>query len=230
LESRNGSLTGAGARSTFRALWRSAAATIWTVDATSKAEPRIVKIVFRILNLLFQGAWLRGKWRLVCQRLAPVDSDGHADYYDPAHHEAASKFIGQRAFWTKYAAGEQGQALSQSRICFMDFFWPIRFNGPNRAWRVNPMKKLVFAILLIASPAWAQTKLLPKNVTARADPCTPIGRTADGKLVYSMKCENLPAPPSPPPQAEISAPPVPEPEVQHSGIFGLSYERKRPGE
>jgi hypothetical protein len=112
----------------------------------------------------------------------------------------------------------------------MDFFWPIRFNGPNRAWRVNPMKKLVFAILLIASPAWAQTKLLPKNVTARADPCAPIGRTADGKLVYSMKCENLPAPPPPPPQAEISAPPAPEPEVQRSGIFGLSYERKRPGE
>src|ERR1700730_12357627 len=56
------------------------------------------------------------------------------------------------------------------------------------------MKKLVLAILLIASPAWAQTKLLPKSVTARADPRAPIGRTADGKLVYSMKCENLPAP------------------------------------
>jgi len=85
------------------------------------------------------------------------------------------------------------------------------------------MKKLVFAILLISSPAWAQTKLPPKSVTARADPCAPIGRTADGKLVYSMKCDNLPAPPSP--QAEISAPP-PEPEVQRSGIFGWSYERK----
>ncbi|HMH60391.1 MAG TPA: hypothetical protein VK561_03725 [Bradyrhizobium sp.] len=89
------------------------------------------------------------------------------------------------------------------------------------------MKKLVFAILLISSPAWAQTKLPPKSVTARADPCAPIGRTADGKLVYSMKCDNLPAPPSP--QAEISAPP-PEPEVQRSGIFGWSYERKRPAE
>ena len=86
------------------------------------------------------------------------------------------------------------------------------------------MKKLVFVILLISSPAWAQTNLSPKGVTARADPCAPIGRTADGKLVYSMKCDNLPAPPSP--QAEISAPP-PEPEVQRSGIFGWSYERKR---
>ncbi|HMI16398.1 MAG TPA: hypothetical protein VK526_08590 [Bradyrhizobium sp.] len=89
------------------------------------------------------------------------------------------------------------------------------------------MKKLVFAILLISSPAWAQTKLPPKSATARADPCAPIGRTADGKLVYSMKCDNLPAPLSP--QAEISAPP-PDPEVQRSGIFGWSYERKRSAE
>jgi hypothetical protein len=90
------------------------------------------------------------------------------------------------------------------------------------------MKTLVFIILLIASPAWAQVKLVPKNVTSRADPCAPIGQTADRKLVYSLKCDNLPAPP-PPPQAEIAAPP-PEPEIQRSGIFGLSYERKRPGE
>ena len=94
------------------------------------------------------------------------------------------------------------------------------------------MKKLVFAILLIASPAWAQTQLLPKGATARVDNCAPIGRTADGKLVYSMKCENLPAPPPPPPQAQIrEAPaPAPEPEVQRSGIFGWSYERKKPDE
>jgi hypothetical protein len=92
------------------------------------------------------------------------------------------------------------------------------------------MKKLVFAILLISSPAFAQTKLLPKGATARVDNCAPIGRTADGKLVYSMKCENLPMPPSPPPQAEVREVPVPapEPEVQRSGIFGWSYERKRP--
>jgi hypothetical protein len=90
------------------------------------------------------------------------------------------------------------------------------------------MKKLVFAILLIASPAWAQTKLLPKNVTARADPCAPIGRTADGKLVYSMKCEYLPVP-TPPPQAEITEPPPPpQAEIHRSGLFGLSYEVKRP--
>jgi hypothetical protein len=92
------------------------------------------------------------------------------------------------------------------------------------------MKKLLLALLLIASPAWAQIKLAPKNTTVRVDNCAPIGRTADGKLVYSMKCENLPVPPAPP-QAEVapSAPTAaPEPEIQRSGIFGWSYERKRP--
>jgi hypothetical protein len=101
--------------------------------------------------------------------------------------------------------------------------------GNRKSLRENPMKKLICAILLLSSPAWAQTKLLPKGATARADNCAPIGRTADGKLVYSMKCENLPAP-LPPPQAEIREAPPPEPEVQRSGIFGWSYERKRPGE
>ena len=91
------------------------------------------------------------------------------------------------------------------------------------------MKKLLLAILLISSPAWAQTKPLPKGAAARVDNCAPIGRTADGNLVYSMKCDNLPVPPSPP-QSEVKEVPVPapEPEVQRSGIFGWSYERKRP--
>ena len=105
------------------------------------------------------------------------------------------------------------------------------------------MKKLILAILLIAPPAWAQTQLVPnsatarvgksatarvdKSATARVDNCAPIGRTEDGKLVYSMKCENLPAP-LPPPQAEVKEEAPPEPEVHRSGIFGLSFERKRP--
>lgn len=102
------------------------------------------------------------------------------------------------------------------------------------------MKKLLLAMLLVSLPmslpvmswpAWAQTRLTPKGATARADNCAPIGRTANGQLVYSMKCENLPAPPSPPPQAELreAAPPPPaEPEVKRSGLFGMSYEVKRP--
>jgi hypothetical protein len=90
------------------------------------------------------------------------------------------------------------------------------------------VKKLVVAILLISSSAWAQTKPGPKNIASRVDECAPIGQTADRQPVYSMKCKNLPAPPSPPPspQAEVKGAPVAEPEVERSGIFGLSYSRK----
>ena len=94
------------------------------------------------------------------------------------------------------------------------------------------MSKYLLILLLIASPAVAQVKPAPKTSAAHLDPCAPIGRTADGKLVYSMKCENLPAPPSPPPQAELKeAPPPavaaePEPEVRRSGLFGWSYDRR----
>jgi hypothetical protein len=91
----------------------------------------------------------------------------------------------------------------------------------------TPMKKLVFTILLIASPAWAQTKPAPRTVTARADVCAPIGRTADGKLVYSLKCDNLPVQVAPPPQAEAAPPP--EPEVQRGGLLGMSFFRSGSG-
>ncbi|WP_441237582.1 hypothetical protein [Bradyrhizobium sp. 930_D9_N1_4] len=95
------------------------------------------------------------------------------------------------------------------------------------------MSKYLLILLLIASPAVAQVKLTPKASAAHPDPCAPIGRTADGKLVYSMKCENLPAPapPPPPPQAELKEAPPPaaaeaEPETRRSGIFGWSYDRR----
>jgi hypothetical protein len=145
-----------------------------------------------------------------------------------AHHEAASKFVGQKNLRLII---QQVNRLTKPTTP-VDFCQTIRFNRGRtvQVSREKPMKKLVFAILLIASPAWAQTKLLPKGATARVDNCAPIGRTEDGKLVYSMKCENLPAPPPPPPQAETRDVPAPEPEVQRSGIFGWSYERKRPGE
>ncbi len=94
------------------------------------------------------------------------------------------------------------------------------------------MWKSVLILLLLATPAAAQPKLAPKTAAiARNDLCAPIGRTADGKLVYSMKCENLPAPP-PLPRAEAqeqeASPPAaaPEPEVRRSGIFGWSYDRR----
>src|SRR6266705_2612757 len=97
------------------------------------------------------------------------------------------------------------------------------------------MKKLLLVMLLTAFPAWAQTqiapKATPKNMTARTiDPCAPIGRTAKGELVYSMKCDSLPVL-SPPAQAEAREAPAaaapPEPEVQRGGIFGWSYDRRQ---
>ena len=93
------------------------------------------------------------------------------------------------------------------------------------------MKKILLVILLAASPAWAQTQLTPKaapkGVVRVVDNCAPIGRTAKGELVYSMKCDNMPAPP-PPPQAEAreAAPAAPAPEAQRGGIFGWSYDRR----
>ena len=64
--------------------------------------------------------------------------------------------------------------------------------------------RILIAGLLIASPAMAQSK--PQ--AGRADPCAPIGRTANGQLVYSMKCENLPVPLAPV-RVETTAPVAP---------------------
>jgi hypothetical protein len=94
------------------------------------------------------------------------------------------------------------------------------------------MNKLLLVILLMATPALAQdaqaqTKLTPKSTAARVDNCAPIGRTANGELVYSMKCDNIPAPP-PPQQSEVkqAAPPPPEPETERTGFFGMSFDRR----
>jgi hypothetical protein len=81
------------------------------------------------------------------------------------------------------------------------------------------MKKVVFAILLVSSPAWAQAKQTPKSAAARVDDCAPIGRTAKGELVYSMKCESPPTPPTPEVQAE-PAPAAPEPPADSGGLLG----------
>jgi hypothetical protein len=98
------------------------------------------------------------------------------------------------------------------------------------------LKRLfIIVVALVLSPlsvwqASAQTRLTPKSPVSRGDNCAPIGRTANGELVYSMKCENLP-PPSPPPQARIeeTAPPPsppPQPETQKGGLFGWSYDHR----
>src|ERR1700743_2909945 len=94
------------------------------------------------------------------------------------------------------------------------------------------MKKILLCIMLMAAapPAWSQPKPAPKAARV-ADPCAPIGQTASRELIYSMSCNNLPAPPAPPPQAEIQQ--APEPEVQRGGLFGMSFDRtggaRRPG-
>jgi hypothetical protein len=98
------------------------------------------------------------------------------------------------------------------------------------------MKKMILAVAVLAAspiipPASAQAPVAPKRAAARADACAPIGRTANGTLVYSMKCETLPAPPPgavPPAPPQAQAAPEPEDEVQRSGFLGLSYTRKRP--
>jgi hypothetical protein len=114
----------------------------------------------------------------------------------------------------------------------MDFPGPIRFNDADPPVGTEPMKTLILALLLLSSPLMclpsaAQTRLTPKTAAAvRADNCAPIGRTAKGELVYSMKCDNVPAPPAAP-QAEVNeAPPPPAPETQRGGLFGLSYDRR----
>jgi hypothetical protein len=99
------------------------------------------------------------------------------------------------------------------------------------------MKKLLLVPLLMATPSCAQTQLVPRDTArpatrgaaARVDNCVPIGRTAKGELVYSMKCDNVPAP-APPPQARIeeTTTPPPQPETQRSGVFGWSYDRRQP--
>lgn len=99
------------------------------------------------------------------------------------------------------------------------------------------MKRLGLIILVavqsaLMQAAMAQTAPAPKGAAKRADACAPIGRTEDGKLVYSMKCDSIPKPVTPTaPQAAAqpaqSAPAAdPEPETERSGLFGWSYDRR----
>jgi hypothetical protein len=97
------------------------------------------------------------------------------------------------------------------------------------SFQATTMSRYLLVLLLLASPVAAQVKMTPKTNAAHPDPCAPIGRTADGKLVYSMKCETLPTPPAPSPEAELKEAPAQaaaEPEVRQSGIFGWSYDRR----
>jgi hypothetical protein len=96
------------------------------------------------------------------------------------------------------------------------------------------MKQLCLLSVLLVAPAWGQgpTPLVKPAAkgAARVDNCAPIGRTANGELVYSMKCDNLPAPtPAPQARMEETAPPAPPPQQEtRSGLFGWSYDRRQP--
>lgn len=80
---------------------------------------------------------------------------------------------------------------------------------------------LTSTLLMPQLPAHAQT-VQTKRVsqpTAPVDPCKPIGRTEDGKLVYGINCTTLPTRTPPEAAAEVKI----QPEIVRSGIFGSSY-------
>ncbi len=90
------------------------------------------------------------------------------------------------------------------------------------------MKKLAIVILIVSSTAaWAQNKPVA-GTGARIDDCKPIGRTEDGKLVYSMKCNNIPKPLTPivekntAPPAESPVAEAPE-EESKGGLFRFPF-------
>jgi hypothetical protein len=130
----------------------------------------------------------------------------------PKYFVASIRMILQR-FWL---------AVVCPKIRHVDFGPPIRFNDRGPDFKAKKMKKLVLCMILVATPAWSQTKPAPK-AAERTDVCAPIGQTARRELVYSIKCGNVPVPP-PPPQAEVQ--PSPPPEPQRGGIFGWSLDRR----
>jgi hypothetical protein len=77
----------------------------------------------------------------------------------------------------------------------------------------------------VEGPAAASDRLFHTgSATSPTAGSGPIGRTAKGELVYSMKCDNVPALL---PQAKArEAAPAAEPEVKRGGIFGWSYDRR----
>jgi hypothetical protein len=62
--------------------------------------------------------------------------------------------------------------------------------GDNQKFLEETMMKLAIAMLLVASPAFAQNKDVAPD--ALRD-CPPTGQTAKGELVYSLDCKALKA-------------------------------------
>lgn len=80
------------------------------------------------------------------------------------------------------------------------------------------MNRFACSLILLAMltpSAWAQNKSAAK----RGDPCAPIGKTSDGRFVYSLSCDVIPTPViAPRPAAEaVPVAPVPPPEEEDKG-------------
>jgi hypothetical protein len=75
------------------------------------------------------------------------------------------------------------------------------------------MNKVVFALLLFASPSFAQTPNLapapPVDRVGSPVVCLPIGNTSKGDLVYSLDCRDIPIAASVNSEPQPVAPTVP---------------------
>ena len=73
------------------------------------------------------------------------------------------------------------------------------------------MKKAAYVLVLLASPAFAQTPNLapapPVDRVGSPVKCIPIGKTSKGELVYSLDCRDIPVAID---QPQPAAPIVPE--------------------
>jgi hypothetical protein len=73
------------------------------------------------------------------------------------------------------------------------------------------MKKAAYVLVLLASPAFAQTPNLapapPVDRVGSPVKCIPIGKTSKGELVYSLDCRDIPVAID---QPQPVAPTVPE--------------------
>jgi hypothetical protein len=73
------------------------------------------------------------------------------------------------------------------------------------------MKKAAYVLVLLASPAFAQTPNLapapPVDRVGSPVKCIPIGKTSKGELVYSLDCRDIPVAMD---QPQPVAPTVPE--------------------